>query len=238
MILLYLSMAFESMYYPQSIFYEHLHDIALHRYEGSRLCAGMHSHYGLAGVHTYSLTIGHCSYLISGISFGHEMYRENQVVGSFGFDLVPHFHTGVGVALLNYWVKEYCSRYGYALHMSTYYDMYPLTLGGWLNNVNMPHLHDVDAIPMTYTVRIQYVLPRGITCILAARGTPTQVPFLHAGFSWEVHTYAVIGIGANTEPLYVEYMLRLPLGHIGIHYYGTLHEYLGLSHAVRISFKL
>jgi len=231
-------MVFETGYFPQSVFCEHMHDIALQKPDGFYTCVGMRSHYGLDGVHTYMMSLAHRSYLISGMSFGHELYRENQITGSFGFDMLPTLHTSVSVTLLNYWIKDHSSRYGYALHMSAYYEKGDLLLGGWLNNVNTPRFNDVDAIPMVYTIRVQYTMQNNLTFILAARGTHEWLPFYNAGISWAIYRSLVVGVGANTDPLYYEYMLRIPVGRIAILYTGTMHEYLGFSHNIQLTFEL
>lgn len=238
MMLIYLCMVFESMYYPKSIFYEHVHDIAFCRYDGWYTCAGVNSHYGLHGVHTYTFAVAHRSCMVSTMSFGCDVYREHYITGSFGFDIIPDFRASTGVTFLNYWVQNLYNRCGYAVHMSAYYDLGALKIGGWLNNMNVPRFNDIDAVPMIYTIRIQHAIRHNLACLVAARGTHERLPFFNAGISWAIHRYMTIGLGANTDPLYFEYMLRLPLGRIGIHYTGTLHEYLGLSHAMHITFSL
>lgn len=231
-------MAFESMYFPQSVFYGHAHDIAFCKSEGLRASMGMQSHFQLPGVRTFTITVAHYPYSVSGSSFGSDLYRENQLTGSFGFDIRSDFRACVSIALLNYWVQDHCNRYGYAVHVSSSYALGVLTIGGWLNNINMPHLYDNDAIPMTYTARAQYDVCKNLACIIAARGTDERLPFFNVGVSWVLHPCVVIGVGANTDPLCAEYMVRLPLGRIGIHCTGTFHEYLGPSHAMRVAFEL
>lgn len=231
-------MVFETGYFPQSVFYEHLYDIALQSKEGISACVGMQTHYGLTGVHTYNVSIAHQSYMISGVCFGYDMYRENQLTGSAGFDVLHGLTGSVSIALLNYWVKDHYSRYGYTLHMSAYYTYGNVLVGGWLHNINTPHLHDSDAVPLVYTMRVQYSVQDNLKMILATRGTHEWLPFFNAGISWTVYKHIIVGVGANTNPLYCEYMLQVPIGRIGIHYTGTLHEYLGLSHAMRITFDL
>lgn len=231
-------MAFESMYYPKSLFCEHAHDIAFSRHDGWCAWAGMQSHFGLPGVYTYTFALAHHSIALCGTSFGCDVYRENQVTGGAGFEIIPDVRMAVGVSLLNFWVKDLSNCTGYAVHTSAYYDIGDIRIGGWLNNMNVPRFNSTDAIPMVYAIRAQYAIRKDLECIIAARGTHERLPFFNVGMSWEVHKHIIIGIGANTDPLYVEYMLRMPLGHIGIHYAGTLHEYLGLSHSMNLAFSL
>jgi hypothetical protein len=231
-------MVFESTYFPKSIFYEHMYDVALHENQGYSVYTGVCSHFGLADVRTFQCSIAYDRYQVSGISFGTGLYRENQIVGSFRFSVLPRLRSGIYIALLNYWVQDNCSRYGYAVHTSLYFTLDHLIIGGWLNNINLPHFYEGDAIPLTYTVRLEYSLHDNLAFILANRGTHKTMPFFNAGISWDIFKYLVVGVGANTDPLYVEYMLRVPIGRIGIHYTGTAHEYLGLSHAMHLSFDL
>jgi hypothetical protein len=171
------------------------------------------------------------------MSFGCDVYRENQLTGSFGFDILPDLRAGAGISFLNYWIKDMYNRYGYAVHLSAYYDLGALQINGWLNNLNVPRFNETDAVPMIYAIRARYAIHDNLACIIAARGTHERLPFFNAGVSWAIHKYLEIGLGANTDPLYFEYMLCLPLGHISIRYTGTLHEYLGLSHAMHVTFN-
>jgi hypothetical protein len=230
-------MVFESMYYPRSVFCEHMHDIAFYRHDGWCTCFGMQSHYGMHGVHTYMLAIAQRSIMVSGMSFGCDVYRENQITGSFGFNILPDLRAGIGISMLNYWIEDLYNRYGYAVHLSTCYNLGALKINGWLNNLNVPRFNETDVVPMIYAIRAQYVIQDNFACVIAARGTHERLPFFNAGISWAMHKYLEIGFGANTDPLYFEYMLCLPLGHVGIRYTGTLHEYLGPSHAMLVTFN-
>jgi hypothetical protein len=231
-------MVFETTYFPQSIFYGNMHDNALHAHDSFRVRSGVSTHFGLPEVRTYMLSIARGHYRLSSSSFGSGLYRETQVVGSFQYDISERFRSGVSIAFLNYWIQDLYSRCGYAVHMSMYYDKGDLLVGGWLNNINIPRFNEGDAIPLAYTIRVEYSLHDRLVFILASRGTHETMPFFNAGVSWALCRHLTMGAGANTEPLYFEYMIQIPVGRIGIHYTGNVHEYLGVSHAMHLTFDL
>lgn len=228
---------FESTFFPRSIFIEDKFNPASMCLGGIEVDVGIESKYGLSDLRTYTLHSGIKSYSINIISFGNDIYRENTVSAGASFSLTEEVTTGFSIAILNYWVKENCNHYAYSCRIGGLYQKNPFKISGWINNINFPKFSNIDCIPPSYSLQLHYLPKNHLSLVFALRGIEKDIPFFNFGLSYSPHRMIMIGLGVNSDPMYLEYLLRLSVGKFTIDYTGSNHPYLGLSHFVIVGFN-
>ncbi len=198
---------------------------------------GIGAKYGLSDLRTYTLHSVIKSYSINIISFGNDIYRENIVSAGASYSLTEGLAAGFSVAMLNYWIKENCNQYTYSIKIGGLYQKNPLEISGWVDHINFPKFSDIDCIPPNYSLQLHYLPKSDLSVILALRGIETNFPFFNLGLSYSPHKTITLGVGVNSDPMYLEYMLRLSAGYFALNYTGSNHPYLGLSHFVVVGFN-
>lgn len=224
------------MLFPRSIFFENHFNPASLDQQSFKLVIDAGSHFGLPEVRTYTLHSEIKSYQINITSFGCDIYRENIANAGFSFCISEKIAAGFGIAMLNYWVKDYCNCFSYSLKIGGIYRHNPLEINAWAHNVNLPRFSNIDYIPLNYSVKISYRTKDYLSLLFAIRGLESDLPFFNLGLSFSPYKIITFGAGINTDPVYLEYMLQLSLGNVALNYAGSNHRFLGLSHCLGVSF--
>ena len=237
MIVIYIFTLFESTLFPRSIFVENEFNPAAVCLKGVEIDIGIGANYGLSDLRTYTLHSAFKSYSINISSFGSDIYRENILSADAGFLLTEGLATGFSVAMLNYWVKENCTRYAYSIKVGVLYQKNPFEIGGWVNNINFPKFSSIDYIPPNYSLQLRCLPKNNLSVIFALRGIEIDVPFFNFGLAYSPYRMITFGVGINSDPMYLEYMMKLSAGNFTLNYVGNSHTYLGLSHFVIVGFN-
>lgn len=228
---------FESLLFPHNIFSENQFNPASLHQQNFELIIGTGSNFGLSELRTYTIHSAIKLYRINATSFGNDIYRENMFNAGLSFPVVEKLAAGFSIAMYNYWVKDMCNRFTYSLKIGALYKNSPLEIGGWINNINIPKFSDIDYLPPTYSLRINYLPGNNLSFAFAIRGIETDLPFYNFGLSYSPYKMITLGAGVNTDPMYLEYVLKLNLGNFILDYTGKNHRYLGLSHYFSVGFN-
>jgi len=169
-------------------------------------------------------------YSIAVASFGSDSYRENYLELAFGFPVAGKFSFGLSAAGLNCWIKDFSNEFAYALKVGGRFESGQFLVGIWVNNVNVPRLSSVDYAPVSYSIRFDYRALRNLNFDFAIRGVETALPFYNLGLAFMPHKNLLIGLGVNTEPILLEYGLKVSFGKMFLNYSGNRHQQLGLTH--------
>lgn len=236
MVIILIISAFETTLFPQSLFLEDHFNPALEAREGFQLDLGTGSRFGLSELRTYYVYSTIKSYRLSAHSFGCDLYRENMLRLGSCFGIRKAWTVGFSVGLLNNWVRDNFNRFAYSLCLGSIFQTGDVKVSGWVDNINMPRLSSVDYLPPSYSMRFDYITKSRLDFAFAVRGMEKNLPFFNFGVSLSPYEIILIGVGVNTDPLYLEYILKLNLGDFALCYAGSNHQYLGLSHAFSIGF--
>jgi hypothetical protein len=227
---------FETTLFPQNIFFEREFNPTLENRERFQVVIGTGSKFQLPELRTYYLYSSLRSYRLSACSFGNELYRENVLRLGSCFSFQKLWSVGFGVGLLNNWVRDYSNRFTYSLCLSSAFQKRNMKLSAWVNNLNFPRLSRVDQLPLSYSIRFDYQTKNRFEFAFAVRGMNKELPFFNFGITFAPYKIIDIGTGVNTDPIYLEYMVKLNLGDFILVYSGSNHQYLGLSHAFNLKF--
>jgi hypothetical protein len=227
---------FETALFPKSIFVEDQYNPALDNCRRFHIVAGAESKFQLPELRAYYLCSSLKSYHLSINSMGSELYRENMLKFSRCFWIQQIWTVGFSIALLNNWVKDNFNRYTYALCLNGSMRVERFKISGWVNNLNSPRLSHVDLIPVSYSIRFDYEPKQTVNIALAVRGMKKDMPFFNIGILFSPYDIVEMGTAVNTDPVYLEYILRLHIGDFTLVYAGSNHQYLGLSHAFSMQF--
>jgi hypothetical protein len=229
MLLIIIFAAFESLYFPHSLFLDNrLNPASPQDHFSLTTYGGLH--FGMTDVRTYCVHVRVSDYSFSAVSFGNDVYRENAVAGGASFPVSTHVYTGFSVTMLNYWVKEYCNRFRYSMTAGFCVQEQDVSVNGWIAHCNSPRFNEFDEVPVVYSVELRYATEKSISLICAVRGTESELPFYNFGLTCAPSEYILLGLGANTDPVSLEYVVQVRAGQIRIDYAGKTHHYLGLSH--------
>lgn len=228
---------FESLLFPRSVFLESQFNPASLYQKRFELIIGTGSNFGLSELRTYTIHSKIKSYNISAANFGNDIYRENMINAGLSFPVVEKLAVGFSVAMLNYWVKDNYNRFSYSLKIGWVYQNNLIEISGWINNINIPKFSSVDYLPPNYSLKLSYSTKNNLSLIFTIRGIETELPFFNFGLSYSPYKIITFGAGINTDPMYLEYMLKLSLGSLVLNYVGSTHQYLGLSHFLSVGFS-
>ena len=87
-------------------------------------------------------------------------------------------------------------------------------------------------------MRCDYFAMSNLSFNFAIRGIETDLPFFNFGLFYSPHEIIELGAGVNTEPILLEYGLKIYIGDFVINYFGSNHLQLGLSHLLSLGFVL
>lgn len=237
MITLFLIGVFETTLFPQSLFFENQFNPTLESRENLQLVAGTGTKFGLSELRTYHIYATFKTYRLKVHSFGNDLYRENMLRLGRCFGIRELWFVGFNVSVLNNWVRDNFNRYTYSLSLSSAFQKRTVKVSGWICNLNLPRLSSTDYLPISYSVRFDYLPTDKLDFVFALRGMKKDIPFFNFGILFSPHEMINIGTGANTDPLYLEYILRINVGDFNVSYSGSNHQYLGLSHAFNLEFS-
>ncbi len=237
MLIITLFALFESQLFPSSVFLDNQYNAASHYHKGFRINLETGTRFGLSELRAYSIQTEANSYSINAVSFGDDIYRENIVSADVSIPVVDEVLAGFGVAMFNYWIRDYCNRFSYSLKIGGLYRSSHAEIGGWINNINVPKFSDIDYLPLCYSLGLKYITPDNLSFIFAIRGVETALPFFNLGLSYEPSRIITLGVGVNTEPLYLEYLVQLNLETFAVRYTGSNQRHLGLSHSFGLCFN-
>ncbi len=237
MLVITLFALFESQLFPSSVFLENQYNAASHHQKGLRINLETGTRFGLAELRTYTIQGEINSYSINAVSFGNDIYRENIISADVSIPVVEKVLVGFGIAMLNYWIRDYCNQFSYSLKIGGLYRNRHAEIGGWINNINVPKFSEIDYLPPSYSLGFKYLTPDNVSFVFAVRGVELDPPFFNLGISYAPSRIITLGIGVNTEPLYLEYLAQLNLKTFGVRYTGSNQRYLGLSHFVGLCFN-
>jgi len=237
MVIIILFALFESQIFPYSIFLENQYNPASHFQKGVFINFGTGTRFCLSELRTYSIYTKIKSYSIHATSFGNDIYRENIISAGMSIQVVDKVIAGFGIAMLNYWIGNYCNRFGYSVKIGGLYHNKSTEIGGWINNINIPRFSDVDYLPPSYSLRFKYVTSNNVSLIFALRGLESDLPFFNIGVSCMPSKIITLGTGVNTDPLYLEYIIQLNLNTFILRYAGNNQRHLGLSHFLGLCFN-
>lgn len=229
MLLIIVFAAFESLYFPHSLFLESRFNPACPQQHIS-LATYAGVHFGMADVRTYCVQARMNGYSLSAVSFGNDVYRENTIAGGASFPVSTNLYAGFSITMLNYWVRDYCSRLRYSMTAGFCFQEKEVSLDGWIAHFNTPQFNGLDEIPVVYSLKLRYLTKKAVALIFAVRGLDSELPFYNFGLTYAPSQGVLFGLGANTDPVFLEYVVQISAGTIHLDYAGKTHQYLGLSH--------
>lgn len=229
---------FESSLFPQSILSEHQFNPAILYEQQFGIIASTGVNFGLSELKTYSLYSQIKSYSICITTFGNELYRENIIGLGFGFPFTEHAAVGFNIFLLNYSIKDHYSHYGFSLRFGALFQHTPFELGAWINNINVPKFSDIDYVPPNYSIQCGFRAADNVLFNFSIRGVETDLPFFNIATHYSPYNIVELALGVNTDPLLLEYGLKIHLGDLCLSYAGSHHRQLGLSHRLSTGFGL
>jgi hypothetical protein len=197
---------------------------------------GGYEFFGISELRTWNAEIQIGSYGLNLKTFGNELYRENALELAGGFLLYKTLSAGIGIDLLNNWIKEYTNRFTYAVKLGAGFDFTDLKCELCLNNINLPRFSEIDYLPFGYLLGLQYRINPHINPYIYAMGKQTDRPFFNFGLSFMPVNKMECYAGVRTENFLFEYGMRIDIGHLGFLYAGSSHRQLGLSHGFYINF--
>ncbi len=192
--------------------------------------------YELAELRTFGLYSQVDRYSFKITSFGNESYRENFFELGMGFRIGKRYALGMSVAGMNTWIKDMRNTFTYGIKIGGRFESDPLQISSWINNVNVPRVSSIDYVPLSYAVRFDYMVAPVLGLIFAVRGVETGLPFYNVGLAYAPYEILGLYVGVSSEPMLLEYGLRLSLGNMKLCYSGNRHQQLGLTHNLCLGF--
>ncbi|MEO0205880.1 MAG: hypothetical protein ABIL22_04300 [candidate division WOR-3 bacterium] len=197
---------------------------------------GGNEKFGLQELRTWTAQMQIHSFRLRFRTFGNELYKENCFEFAGGFLLYRALGAGIGIGLLNNWIKDYTNRFGYTIKFGGVFELSDLKFDLCLNNVNYPRFSEIDYLPLSYVLGIQYKINAYLNPYFYTMGKETDRPFFNFGLltmpTKEIECYT----GLNTENFVLEYGFRIFLRRLALEYAGSSHRQLGLSHGFFIYF--
>ncbi len=198
--------------------------------------AGGEEKFGLSEMRTWSLNLRYRQFKLNLATFGNELYRENVLEIAGGFLVHKTLTSGIGIAILNNWIKEHANRYIYSIKFGSTFSAPNCKFVLCLNNINYPKFSEIDYLPLSYFGGLNYNLNRQFSPFIYIMGKQIERPFLKTGFFIKPANLFEFLIAVNTENFLFEYGVRIHLSRISFDYTGTNHRQLGLTHAFFINF--
>ncbi len=191
--------------------------------------------FGIDELKIYQVQIQNRPWKARLMTLGNELYRENLLELSGGFFIYKTWTAGIGIELLNNWIKDFTNRYTYSLKFGSSLSIPDLNFDFCINNINQPRFSNVDLLPLSYILGMKYDFNQTFQPYFFALGTTTRGFFLKTGAFFKFCPALEFSGGLNTENFQLEYCLRVHLRKIAFDYAGTNHRQLGLTHAFFIN---
>lgn len=236
MLFLCICLIFENHQIPPNIFY----DIVV-KYDENRRCAlSLMSkiHFDLEEIRSYYIDSRYQRYDVYAMSFGNERYRENFV--RIGFRIGVQ-HTGtllLRLAGYNYWIKNYTTRFHYAINAGFLWRRDQSYLQVEARNLNVPRFSATDYIPLILSIQGVHAVKPSLSVLGAVQSIQGSIPSYHFGIQMTPFRQVRIGAGIMTAPPCFDCMFTLILGRMRVSYFGNVHVVLGLSHALAMGVGL
>jgi len=192
--------------------------------------------FGINEMRTYNADLQIRPFRLRLKTFGNELYRENGFELSGGFLIYKTLTGGIGIGLLNNWIKDYTNRFTYTVKIGSVYYLSNLKFDFCLNNINHPEFSETDYLPVTYLLGASYFINQEIKPYFYIMGKEKDRPFFKPGLFIKPTKNLEIFAGISTENFLFEFGLRLLLGRIILEYAGTSHRQLGLTHSFFVNF--
>ena len=226
---------FESALFPEYDLIEETYNPArLARERVAFTCAGQQK-FGLADLRSCAGYIQCGRVGLTLHSFGNPYYREQRIGLGFGFPAGPAVSAGFEATLLNCRIPQRIPLWGYALKAGCRLDLDRSGIEIWLNNINRPVFTSGDRLPLSAALRAEYAAVRRLTLYAAAMGREDGSPNVRFGLLLDPAPAARIQAGVATDPVLIEYGIRLTAGRLRCLYTGSLHPRLGLTHCLGLS---
>lgn len=236
MLIVYLFSIFESFFFPRNNLFENRSNPAILSRKQSELIIGAEQRFGLTDLRTYTIYSQLKSYSLGITSFGNRLYREHCVDLGFGFPIIENLGAGANIAMLNYWVKDYYSKFAYTVKIGGLFQTTKAEFGIWFSNINSPKFSDIDYLPPGYSLCFGYLITNDLSFNFTIREIEDELPFFKFGLIYSPYKIVQFTGDVNTEPLLFEYGLKINLGEFSLNYSGSIHRRLGLSHAFYLIF--
>ncbi len=193
--------------------------------------AGCWQKFGIANLRTYTARIEYRAYDISLYSFGDENYRENIVEFGGRFAVLPNVGLGIGIAVLNNWIRDYSNRFAYTIKSGGILRTTNLEFEFLLNHINSPKFSEIDYLPFSYLAGLRYHVNRYVQPYAGIAGIVENNPYFCFGIAIRPLETLRFYSGVKTECFLLEYGVMISAGRIAFSYEGSNHPQLGLSHA-------
>lgn len=236
MIAVVLFAAFETALFPAHGFFEARFNPAFFPAARYEIAFSSDRRFGLSEMNTRGVACRIGQFFANAASFGGDLYRENRLGFGYGFDILKNLRAGLDIALLNYRIRDYCSRYAFAVKTGLFFRPRRGQVGLWVNNINRPRFSAVDNLPLAYAAGISYPVSARLDFDFSVRGLEYGLPFYNYGLSYAPFKALAVDAAINSQPRQFEYGFDLRLGRISLYYAGTAHLELGLSHSISIIF--
>jgi hypothetical protein len=236
MFIMFLVAAFESMLYPQSIIIEEYYNPAKPAPYRFLASFGTRSHFGIPGLRTYTGRVSFTSFRVGIQSFGDELYRENMLTAGGRFPAGYGIAVGGELVLYHQSIQDNENRSCYSANLGTHFQSTAVEIGAWMHNLTIPRLSPVDYIPPCYSLNIMYRPQQYLSARCGVHSTELSMPFFSFGVTWMPYRIVMVGVGVNSDPLYIDYSATFVIGAVSIQYSGTNHQYLGSSHLFQLNF--
>lgn len=237
MYIIFLIAAFESMLFPRSIVVEEYYNPAMPSPGHFLASFGTRSHFGIPGLRTYTGRVSLNSFHIGMQSFGDEIYRENRMTAGGRFSAAYGMSFGSELVLYHQSVLDNENHSCYSVNIGTQFQHAAFEAGVWMHNLTVPRLSPIDYIPPCYSLNVMYRPQQYLSVRCAVQSVELSMPFFSFGATYTPYRIMMIGVGVNSDPLYIDYSASFNIGVISIQYSGTNHQYLGLSHFFQLTFS-
>ncbi|MGQ9701059.1 MAG: hypothetical protein ACUVQT_01205 [bacterium] len=230
MILLFLLNAFENFLFPEFSNSRLQFNPANLAAQNFLIALGGNEDFGLSSMRTWTAGIQVQTFQVVLKTFGNELYRENGLEMAGGFTVYHGLAAGIGIGVLNNWIKDHTNRFTYTVKLGGVLQLQNLKIHLCLNNVNSPKFSEIDCLPISYILGMEYKINSYLQPYFHTMGKEEEPPFFNFGLIAVPVSTTEFYAGISTENFLVEYGLRIRLRRIAFDYAGNMHRQLGLSH--------
>ncbi len=231
MIIFYLISIFENFLFPDLVLNTSKFNPADCIEQKFFISLGGYEKFGINELQTWNADLQIRPFKLRIKTFGNELYRENAFEFSAGFMLYKTLVSGIGIGLLNNWIKEFTNRFTYTVKLGSVFYLSNFKFDFCLNNINFPKFSDIDYLPVTYFLGSTYFLNKGFKPYFYIMGKEKEKPFFKPGLLISPVRNFEFFTGLSTENFLFEFGLRIHFGRIILDYAGTSHRQLGFTHS-------
>ena len=237
MCIIMLIAAFESMLFPRSIIVEEYYNPATPPPTYFLAQLSTRSHFGIPGLRTFTGRVSLSRFHLGLRSFGDDVYRESVLTAGGHYIAAGCVSFGSELVLYHRSVRDYEQHTSYTINIGTQYGSAAFQAGAWMHNLTVPRFSSIDYIPPCYSVHITYRPEHNLSIRGAVNSVELSMPYFSCGATFAPYPIFVMGVGVNSDPLYIEYSATFVVGALSVQYCGTNHQYLGLSHLFQLTFS-